>query len=141
MRFLVINLLKYFLFFWAVFLQSSLVSASTLAERSDDTAVILVHGWGHSPRVPRSTWARVLIPYTDLTKLSGNYSEIGFKNILMSDDVSMKALQGSFFEKSKAILNAGCDIVLHCNGKMDEMLEINSALPFASDEFLGRFIK
>jgi len=67
--------------------------------------------------------------------------EIGFKNILMSDDVSMKALQGSFFEKSKAILNAGCDIVLHCNGKMDEMIEINSALPFVSDEFLGRFTK
>ena len=67
--------------------------------------------------------------------------EIGFKNILMSDDVSMKALQGSFFEKSKAILNAGCDIVLHCNGKMDEMIEINSALPFVSDEFLRRFTK
>ena len=67
--------------------------------------------------------------------------EIGFKNILMSDDVSMKALQGSFFEKSKAILNAGCDIVLHCNGKIDEMIEINSALPFVSDEFLRRFTK
>ncbi len=67
--------------------------------------------------------------------------EIGFKNILMSDDVSMKALQGSFFEKSKAILAAGCDLVLHCNGKMDEMVEINSALPQVTDEFLERFSK
>lgn len=67
--------------------------------------------------------------------------EIGFKNILMSDDVSMKALQGSFFEKSKAILAAGCDLVLHCNGKMDEMVEINSALPQVTDEFLERFTK
>ncbi|MBP7710456.1 MAG: beta-N-acetylhexosaminidase [Rickettsiales bacterium] len=66
---------------------------------------------------------------------------IGFKNILMSDDVSMKALQGSFFEKSKAILAAGCDLVLHCNGKMDEMVEINSALPQVTDEFLERFTK
>ncbi len=66
--------------------------------------------------------------------------EIGFTNILMSDDVSMKALQGSFFDKSKSILKAGCDIVLHCNGKMDEMLEINSALPNLSDEFLERFV-
>lgn len=65
--------------------------------------------------------------------------EIGFKNILMSDDVSMKALKGSFSEKSTSILKAGCDIVLHCNGKMDEMLEINSALPQLSDEFLERF--
>lgn len=65
--------------------------------------------------------------------------EIGFKNILMSDDVSMKALKGSFFEKSQAILKAGCDIVLHCNGKMDEMVEINSALPNLTDDFLERF--
>lgn len=65
--------------------------------------------------------------------------EIGFENILMSDDISMKALKGSFFDKSQAILKAGCDIVLHCNGKMDEMLEINSALPKLNDEFWGRF--
>ena len=65
--------------------------------------------------------------------------EIGFKNILMSDDVSMKALKGSFFEKSCAILKGGCDIVLHCNGKMDEMVEINSALPHLNDNFLQRF--
>jgi len=65
--------------------------------------------------------------------------ELGFKNILMSDDVSMKALTGSFHDKSKAILKAGCDLVLHCNGKMDEMIEINSALPRLSDEFFERF--
>ena len=65
--------------------------------------------------------------------------EIGFKNILMSDDVSMKALQGSFYEKSKMILDAGCDLVLHCNGKMDEMTEINSAIPKLRDEFFERF--
>ncbi len=65
--------------------------------------------------------------------------EIGFENILMSDDVSMKALQGSFFDKSKAILKAGCDLVLHCNGDMTEMVEINSALPHLTEEFLERF--
>ncbi len=59
--------------------------------------------------------------------------EIGFKNILMSDDVSMKALKGSFFDKTKSILDAGCDIVLHCNGNMKEMLEINLALPNLND--------
>lgn len=67
--------------------------------------------------------------------------EIGFKNILMSDDVSMKALQGSFAQKSRAILAAGCDLVLHCNGRMDEMVEINSALPQLTDAFWGRFTK
>ncbi len=67
--------------------------------------------------------------------------EIGFQNILMSDDVSMKALKGSFSEKTKSILDAGCDLVLHCNGKMDEMLEINSALPNLGDEFFERLTK
>jgi beta-N-acetylhexosaminidase len=68
-------------------------------------------------------------------------NEIGFKNILMSDDISMKALNGNFYDKSKAILNAGCDLVLHCNGNMKEMTEINSALPNLTDNFWVNFIK
>lgn len=67
--------------------------------------------------------------------------ELGFKNILMSDDVSMKALKGSFKQKSEEILDAGCDLVLHCNGNMNEMLEINSVLPQLNDEFWERFTK
>ena len=67
--------------------------------------------------------------------------EIGFKNILMSDDVSMKALCNNFTDKTKSILEAGCDLVLHCNGNMNEMKEINSALPNLSDEFWINFTK
>jgi beta-N-acetylhexosaminidase len=66
--------------------------------------------------------------------------EIGFENILMSDDISMKALTQSFAVKTKAILEAGCDLVLHCNGEMAEMLEINSALPNLNENFLEKFI-
>lgn len=47
--------------------------------------------------------------------------EIGFQGLLMSDDLSMKALQGTFTERARASLNAGCDVVLHCNGNMQEM--------------------
>ena len=47
--------------------------------------------------------------------------EIGFEGLLMSDDISMGALSGSLSARSRAALFAGCDIVLHCNGKMDEM--------------------
>lgn len=50
--------------------------------------------------------------------------EIGFDGLLMSDDTSMKALSGDFDEKARAILAAGCDIVLHCNGVMEEMAGI-----------------
>lgn len=47
--------------------------------------------------------------------------EIGFKGLLMSDDLSMKAMPGNFTQRAKDTLAAGCDVVLHCNGKMEEM--------------------
>ncbi len=50
--------------------------------------------------------------------------EIGFDGLLMSDDVSMKALSGDFALRTGAILRAGCDIVLHCNGDMAEMVAV-----------------
>ena len=46
---------------------------------------------------------------------------IGFDGLLMSDDVSMGALSGSIAERTRASLAAGCDLVLHCNGRLDEM--------------------
>ncbi len=51
---------------------------------------------------------------------------IGFDGLLISDDTSMKALEGTFPEKAERILDAGCDIVLHCNGVMEEMAGIAS---------------
>ncbi|MBX3479595.1 MAG: beta-N-acetylhexosaminidase [Caulobacter sp.] len=46
---------------------------------------------------------------------------IGFDGLLMTDDLSMKALSGDFTERARAALAAGCDMVLHCNGSMTEM--------------------
>ena len=54
--------------------------------------------------------------------------EIGFKGLLMSDDVSMKALSGDFASRAGAILSAGCDIILHCNGDMAEMQTLAKAI-------------
>ena len=50
--------------------------------------------------------------------------EIGFDGLLMSDDLSMKALDGPLNVRAKAALFAGCDVVLHCNGDMDEMKDV-----------------
>lgn len=50
--------------------------------------------------------------------------EIGFKGFLISDDLAMKALTGSFAERAQKSLEAGCDAVLHCSGNMIEMKEI-----------------
>ncbi len=68
-------------------------------------------------------------------------NKIGFKNILMSDDLSMKALPGSFASRTKNTIEAGCDIVLHCNGNMKEMLEIDQNLPLISDQLIKKLIK
>ncbi len=56
-------------------------------------------------------------------------NEIGFRGKLLTDDLSMKALTGSFTERTKQSLTAGCDIILHCNGDMKEMQEIAGAIP------------
>jgi beta-N-acetylhexosaminidase len=50
--------------------------------------------------------------------------EIGFDGLLMSDDLSMKALEGPLAVRARAALFAGCDVVLHCNGDMGEMKEV-----------------
>ena len=49
---------------------------------------------------------------------------IGFDGLLISDDLSMKALSGDFTIRARDALSAGCDVVLHCNGDMDEMAAV-----------------
>jgi beta-N-acetylhexosaminidase len=66
---------------------------------------------------------------------------IGFQGLLMSDDVSMNALAGSIAERTRAIVGAGCDMVLHCNGKLDEMREVASQTPELSGKALERAVK
>ena len=63
---------------------------------------------------------------------------IGFQGLLMSDDVSMNALAGTIAERTRAIVNAGCDMVLHCNGKLDEMRDVARETPELTGEALAR---
>jgi len=63
---------------------------------------------------------------------------IGFQGLLMSDDVSMKALSGSIAERTKAIFSAGCDMVLHCNGDRQEMRDVAAETPELSGKPLER---
>jgi beta-N-acetylhexosaminidase len=50
--------------------------------------------------------------------------ELGFAGLILTDDLSMKALSGSLGERARAALKAGCDVVLHCNGDLEEMREV-----------------
>jgi beta-N-acetylhexosaminidase len=54
---------------------------------------------------------------------------IGFDGVLIGDDLSMEALAGSIAERAAATLGAGCDLALHCNGKMAEMKALADAVP------------
>ena len=53
--------------------------------------------------------------------------EIGFDGLLMTDDLSMEALSGTVSERAIAARKAGCDLILHCNGKAAEMVEVAAA--------------
>jgi beta-N-acetylhexosaminidase len=53
--------------------------------------------------------------------------QIGFDGLIMSDDLSMKALKDSFRERGERAIAAGCDVLLHCNGQMGEMMEVAAA--------------
>ena len=63
---------------------------------------------------------------------------IGFQGLLMSDDVSMNALAGSLAERTRALIAAGCDMVLHCNGKLDEMQDVARETPELTGKALER---
>jgi beta-N-acetylhexosaminidase len=56
-------------------------------------------------------------------------SYIGFGGVLIGDDLSMEALRGTIAERAQATLAAGCDLALHCNGKMEEMLTLQAVVP------------
>jgi beta-N-acetylhexosaminidase len=63
---------------------------------------------------------------------------IGFRGVLMSDDISMGALSGSLAERSRAAISAGCDVVLHCNGKLAELQDVAAAVPVLAGEAAAR---
>jgi beta-N-acetylhexosaminidase len=66
-------------------------------------------------------------------------TEIGFDGLLMCDDIGMKALSGSMDALSRAVLEAGCDVVLHCSGKLSEMTAVAGAAPELSGPAARRF--
>ena len=63
--------------------------------------------------------------------------EIGFKGILISDDISMKALKYNLFKNADLALKAGCNLVLYCSGKSKEIEKLLNALPYI-DKFTAK---
>ena len=68
-------------------------------------------------------------------------SSIGFGGLLFSDDLSMNALQGDPRTRAEAVLAAGMDVVLHCNGDLDEMRSLIGAVPVLSGAAAERWAR
>lgn len=66
---------------------------------------------------------------------------IGFDGLLMTDDLSMKALGGRIGDRAMDSLAAGCDVVLHCNGDADEMREVAASSRPLDGAGLGRLTR
>jgi beta-N-acetylhexosaminidase len=66
---------------------------------------------------------------------------IGFNGWLMSDDIGMEALAGDFASRAAGVVAAGCDVALHCSGKMDEMVAVAGVVPAMSDEGESRLAR
>ncbi len=66
--------------------------------------------------------------------------EMRFDGLLISDDLSMHALSGEMGDRAGTSLAAGCDVVLHCNGDMAEMLALSAATPTMNDAAWDRYV-
>jgi beta-N-acetylhexosaminidase len=66
---------------------------------------------------------------------------IGFDGLLMTDDLSMKALKGDFTDLAQQSIAAGCDLVLHCNGDMAEMQAVIEGCGPLSDRAMVRWLR
>ena len=86
--------------------------------------------------LPMAMTAHIVIPEVDPSRPVTQSSEgvallrqsLGIRGLLMTDDISMNALEGTVVERGQRALQAGCDLVLHCNGNLDEMIALPDAL-------------
>ena len=98
-------------------------------------------------RAPLGMTAHVLFldvddrsPGTHSSAVIGNIirERIGFDGALMTDDICMGALSGDIRSRAVKAIRAGCDLALHCNGDLIEMIEVASGMPELSGEALRR---
>lgn len=63
---------------------------------------------------------------------------IGYKGLIMTDDINMQALSGSVAERAAMAVDAGCDVILHCSGKYEEMVSLVDVVKPLTGESLVR---
>ncbi|MFW2392102.1 MAG: beta-N-acetylhexosaminidase [Alphaproteobacteria bacterium] len=65
--------------------------------------------------------------------------QMGLTGLIMSDDIGMEALEGSYADRTRAVIAGGCDVVLHCSGKFAEMTDVAGAAPLLEGKPAERF--
>ncbi len=99
--------------------------------------------------MPLGMTAHILIPSIDPDHSASNSpiiiedvirGDIGFDGLLMCDDLGMGALSGPLYERTRAVLDAGCDVALHCSGDFEEMEAVAAATPELCGEAARRFM-
>ena len=99
-------------------------------------------------RLPAAMTAHVVFTHLDAAQPASTSrrvtqdvirGHIGFDGLLMSDDLGMKALNGTFGDRTRAVLEAGSDLALHCNGDLAEMQQVAAAAPVLAGPALQRF--
>ena len=68
-------------------------------------------------------------------------NKIKFRNILITDDISMGGLKHSIEKNTIKAFSAGCNLVLHCNGKMSEMNVVGQNSPYIDDFIIKKTSK
>lgn len=98
--------------------------------------------WGMTAHIVYTAFDPVH-PATQSAKVIEEFirGHIGFDGLLVSDDITMQALQGRPGERAAASLAAGCDLVLHCSGDPDEMEEVAAAVGPMSPQACERFAR
>jgi beta-N-acetylhexosaminidase len=98
--------------------------------------------------LPLGMTAHILIPSIDPDRPSSASpviindiirGEIGFDGFLMCDDLGMGALSGTMKERTRTVIAAGCDVGLHCSGKISEMEDVAAEAPVLAGDALRRF--
>ena len=102
-----------------------------------ETAIEALDAWDFAPfkalsDMPMAMTAHVVFTAVDAKRPATTSKKgirlmrehLGFSGLIMSDDLSMKALSGTLTQRVEQSLKAGCDVILHCNGDLDEMRHV-----------------
>ena len=120
-----------------------------IIDGTDDELARDIAPFAANNKLPAGMTAHIVLPQIDSLPITMSKKavkeiirkRIGFDGLLITDAIDMHALHGTISEKAKHSLQAGCDVVCYCGGKIDELQELASQDLCLSDEAIERLQK